>query len=91
MTIWKAVLIYLCLINLIAFILYGVDKKKAERHAWRIPESTLILLAVIGGGLGAYSAMHVFHHKTKHPKFTILVPLFLALWTAGIGYCFLKF
>jgi len=87
---WKAVLIYLCIVNFVAFLLYGVDKKKAEHHQWRIPERTLLLVAALGGGIGSYSAMHVFHHKTQHPRFTILVPLFLAIWMAGIGYLYWK-
>lgn len=91
MKIWEIVLIYLCLINAAAFVLYGIDKKKAEAHAWRIPERTLIMMAVLGGGCGSYLAMNFFHHKTKHPKFTILVPLFLIIWAAGLIYCYYKF
>lgn len=87
---WKAVLIYLCIVNFVAFLLYGADKKKAEHHQWRIPERTLLLVAALGGGIGSYSAMHVFHHKMQHPRFTILVPLFLAIWMAGIGYLYWK-
>ena len=87
---WKIILIYLCIANAAAFILYGMDKKKAEHHQWRIPESTLILLAGIGGGLGSYSAMHAFHHKTQHKKFTILVPFFLILWAAVLIYLYMK-
>jgi uncharacterized membrane protein YsdA (DUF1294 family) len=86
----KIMIIYLCVINLIAFLLYGIDKKKAEHHAWRISENTLILMAVLGGGLGSYLAMHAFHHKTQHKKFTILVPFFLILWITGIVYFYLK-
>lgn len=66
--------------SIITFVFYGADKKKAMDHAWRIRESTLILLAFAGGAPGAYLGMRVFHHKTKHRKFRILVPLALVLW-----------
>lgn len=71
--------IYYILINLFAIILYFIDKRKAVADAWRIPEKTLILVAALGGGYGAYFAMKVFHHKTKKLKFKILVPLFAVL------------
>ncbi|MCE2615321.1 DUF1294 domain-containing protein [Phocaeicola oris] len=74
------------MINLIAFITYGIDKWKARYHRWRIPEATLILLAVTGGALGAFIGMKVFRHKTQHWKFKILVPLLLVLWMVVIGY-----
>lgn len=72
------VLTYLILINLGAFTAYGLDKKKAKRHVWRIPEHTLIGLAVIGGSLGALGGMLFFHHKTRHLKFKAGIPLILA-------------
>ena len=67
----------LLLINLLAFALYGIDKRKAKRSAWRIPEATLLLVAALGGSLGALLGMEFFRHKTKHWKFRVLVPLFL--------------
>ena len=70
------------LINLISFAAYGIDKRKARKDKWRIPESTLLMLAFIGGALGALAGMMVFHPKTKHWKFKILVPLFLLLQLA---------
>lgn len=76
--------IYLIIINLVAFAAYGVDKWKAIKDKWRIPEKTLILLAAIGGALGAYAGMRYFRHKTQHKKFTICVPLFLILWIIGL-------
>lgn len=76
--------IYLIIINLVAFTAYGVDKWKAKKDKWRIPEKTLILLAAIGGALGAYAGMRYFRHKTQHKKFTICVPLFLILWIIGL-------
>lgn len=71
--------IYLILINLTAFIMYGVDKQMAVRHKWRIPERTLIGIAVFGASLGALFGMITFHHKTKHKKFTIGVPAIIAV------------
>jgi len=69
----------LLLVNLLAFALYGIDKLKAKKGAWRIPESTLLLVAFLGGSLGALLGMELFRHKTKHAKFKVLVPLFLIL------------
>jgi uncharacterized membrane protein YsdA (DUF1294 family) len=78
--------IYLAIINVVAFTAYGLDKWKAKKSKWRTPESTLILFAAIGGALGAYAGMKCFRHKTQHKKFTILVPLFLIAWIAGLGW-----
>ena len=72
----------LLLVNIVAFAAYGIDKRKAQKNKWRIPESTLLLLAFIGGSLGALLGMRTFHHKTQHWKFKILVPLFLVLHLA---------
>ena len=82
-----AFLIYALAVNLTAFILYGADKKKAEKHKWRIPEATLILFAGIGGAVGALLGMYLFRHKTKHIKFLVTVPLFTVLWCAFVGIC----
>ncbi len=74
--------LYLIAINVITFIVYGIDKLKAKEHWWRISEATLLLLAVIGGSLGAWAGMYVFHHKTKHKKFKWGVPAILLLQLA---------
>ena len=74
--------VYLILINLITFIVYGVDKSLAIKHKWRISEATLIMLAVIGGSIGAFLGMQVFRHKTKHMKFVIGVPVIIVLQVA---------
>ncbi len=76
--------IYLAAVNLTAFIVYGADKAKARRRQWRVSERTLMALAALGGAYGARLAMSVFHHKTKHRKFTLGVPVFMALWAAGV-------
>ena len=78
----------LLLVNLLAFALYGIDKLKAKKSAWRIPESTLLLVAFLGGSLGALLGMELFRHKTKHAKFKVLVPLFLILHIALGVYIF---
>lgn len=73
----KKIAVYLVLINLLTFAAYGIDKRKAQKNAWRIKESTLLLLAAAGGSVGALLGMQIFRHKTKHPKFTVGVPLIL--------------
>ena len=66
-------------INLISFLAYGIDKKKARKGTWRIPERVLLGLAACGGAAGAYAGMHVFHHKTLNATFRTFVPVCLAL------------
>ena len=70
---------YLIAINIITLLVYGIDKLKARKSQWRIPESTLLLLAVIGGSIGAWLGMKVWHHKTMHKKFKYGVPLIIAI------------
>ena len=78
--IFKIITAWLIVINMIAFIAYGVDKHRAIAKKWRIPEATLIMLALIGGAPGALIGMFVFRHKTKKPKFYITVPLLAVIW-----------
>ena len=72
-------LYYLIAINAITFITYGIDKWKARKNKWRIPESTLLLLAVFGGSIGAFLGMRVWRHKTMHKKFKYGIPSILVL------------
>lgn len=72
-------IIYLILINLIAFLAMYVDKRKAKYGKWRIPEQTLFILALIGGSIGAIAGMYTFHHKTKKLRFSIGFPVILVL------------
>ena len=74
----KILLAYLVIINAVAFILMLVDKIKAKKNLWRIPEATLFLMAVIGGSIGSLLGMYTFRHKTKHIKFIVGMPLILA-------------
>ena len=78
----KDILLLLIAVNLVSFALYGLDKLKAKKGLWRIRESTLLLVAALGGSLGALLGMEVFRHKTRHWKFKVLVPVFLALHIA---------
>ena len=78
---------YLILMNLIAFALYGIDKRRAKQGAWRISEYTLLLVALLGGSLGALLGMRYFRHKTRHGKFRYGIPLILLL-QLGLGLYF---
>ena len=78
------VIIYLVLINLAAFVLMGLDKRKAKKNLWRIPEKTLFLSAILGGSAGAIAGMDVFHHKNRHWYFVIGMPLILVI-QIGLG------
>lgn len=71
------IIIYLLAINAVTFVVYGIDKIKAKRAKWRIPEATLLLQAAIGGSIGAWLGMKVWHHKTLHKKFRFGVPAIL--------------
>ena len=71
--------VYLLLINAAAFGFMFADKQFAKHHTWRIPEAVLLLLCALGGSLGGLLGMWLCHHKTKKPKFYLLVPLFLAI------------
>ena len=75
----KLLLLYFLVINLAAFIMYGIDKRKAIKKKWRIPENMLIGIVLIGGGIGAELGMHIFQHKTRHKKFTIGVPAIVVI------------
>ena len=69
----------LTVVNAVAFIVYGIDKYRARNAKWRIPEATLLMLAVVGGSVGAWLGMNAWHHKTRHRKFRYGVPAILLL------------
>lgn len=77
----RMIFLYLMAVNIITFIVFGIDKQRAKNHEWRISEATLIGLAVIGGSVGALLGMRFFRHKTKHKKFTVGIPAILMLQT----------
>ncbi|MCR5686200.1 MAG: DUF1294 domain-containing protein [Lachnospiraceae bacterium] len=74
---------YLIIINAAAFVLFGIDKKRAKSSEWRIPEKTLFAAALLGGSTGAIAGMYIFRHKTKHWYFVIGMPLILILQIVG--------
>ncbi|MBQ7382432.1 MAG: DUF1294 domain-containing protein [Paludibacteraceae bacterium] len=78
------ILIYLAVINIVAFFLYGIDKWKAQHDKWRITEATLLWIAVAGGSLGALLGMKLWHHKTQHAKFKYGLPVILILQIAAL-------
>ena len=80
----NALLYYLIVINIVTFQVYGIDKWKAKQGSWRISEATLLILAVIGGSIGALLGMRVWHHKTMHKKFKYGLPLILLVQIALI-------
>ena len=75
----KNIIIYLIVINIIGFLAMFIDKQKAKKGRWRIPENTLFMLTLLGGGIGTISGMYVFRHKTKKLKFTLGMPAILIL------------
>lgn len=82
--------IYLAVINLIAFIAFGIDKRKAVQGKWRIPEARLMLYAFLGGSVGALFGMALFHHKTKKPLFVLGVPAVLLIEGGIFLYLLMK-
>lgn len=75
----KLLIVYLLLINALEFLLMHIDKQRARKKMWRIPEFVLLFFAAIGGSIGCISGMRTFHHKTRHPVFSIGVPLMFSL------------
>ena len=78
------IILYLAVINLTGFLMMGIDKRKARKRAWRIPEATLFVIALVGGSLGTTIGMHVFHHKTRHWYFLYGMPAILLLQIAVV-------
>lgn len=88
----KNLLLYLAAINLVAFFLYGVDKWKSRHNKWRVTEARLLAIALLGGSLGAFLGMKLWHHKTQHPRFRFGLPLILFLHIviafAAVYFCY---
>ena len=82
---WKEIVIgYLLVANMVGFAIMGIDKSRAKRHAWRIPEKILFLASLLGGSIGTWAGMYVFRHKTKHWYFVVGMPAILLLQAAGL-------
>ena len=82
--VWIAVITWLIIINLTAFAVFGIDKKRAKKGQWRIPEKTLFLSAILGGSIGAILGMYIFHHKTKHWYFQFGSPAIMIVQIAAV-------
>ena len=82
---------YLLAINIASFFLYGIDKYKAKKGRWRISEAILLLMAVIGGSIGAWAGMRLWHHKTMHKKFKYGIPLIIIMQVALAVYLLTNF
>ena len=77
---------YLLAVNIATFLLYGIDKYKAKKGKWRISEATLLTMAAIGGSIGAWAGMRLWHHKTMHKKFKYGIPLIITFQVALAVY-----
>lgn len=88
---YRILIIYLIVTNIVTFFVYGIDKRKARRDKWRISEMALLTLAVLGGSVGAWLGMRVWHHKTAHKKFKYGVPLILLAQIAIALFVMLKY
>lgn len=84
------VLQYLAVINVATFLTYGLDKWKAKRSKWRIREAALLMLAALGGSIGAWLGMKVWHHKTQHKKFKYGIPIIILVQAIIIWYFFFR-
>ena len=82
----NALICYIVVINLVSFMMFGIDKYKARRGQWRISEATLLAVAAIGGSIGVWMGMKVWHHKTLHSKFRYGVPIMLLVHIALMAY-----
>lgn len=90
MTCHTILAVYLTLINVVAFLAFGIDKLKAKKGWWRIPEATLLTLAIVGGSLGALLGMKLWHHKTLHRKFCYGIPAIIVAQLLLVGYFLMK-
>ena len=84
----KYCLYYLLFINIITFMMYGIDKLKAKKGKWRISEATLLMMAIVGGSIGAWAGMQIWHHKTMHKKFRYGIPTIIIMQIALVVYLY---
>lgn len=87
----KNLIIYLIIMNIFGFLIMLIDKKKAEKDKWRIPEKTLLLVSLFGGSIGTLAGMYVFHHKTKKARFFIGMPMILIFQIIVAVYVIVKY
>ena len=87
----EEIICYLLAINIATFLLYGIDKYKAKKGKWRISEATLLTMAAIGGSIGAWAGMRLWHHKTMHKKFKYGIPLIIIMQVALAVYLLTNF
>ena len=82
----EEIICYLLAVNIVTFLLYGIDKYKAKKGKWRISEATLLTMAAIGGSIGAWAGMRLWHHKTMHKKFKYGIPIIIIMQIAVCVY-----
>ena len=82
----EEIICYLLAVNIATFLLYGIDKYKAKKNQWRISEATLLTMAAIGGSIGAWVGMRIWHHKTMHKKFKYGIPVIIIFQVALAVY-----
>ena len=82
----EEIICFLLAINIATFLLYGIDKYKAKKNQWRISEATLLTMAAMGGSIGAWAGMRLWHHKTMHKKFKYGIPVIIIMQIALVGY-----
>ena len=82
----EEIICYLLAVNIATFLLYGIDKYKAKKGRWRISEATLLMMAVIGGSIGAWAGMRLWHNKTMHKKFKYGIPIIIILQVCLVVY-----
>ena len=87
----EEIICYLLAVNIVTFLLYGIDKYKAKKGKWRISEATLLTMADIGGSIGAWAGMRLWHHKTMHKKFKYGIPVIIILQVALAVYLLTNF
>ena len=87
----EEIICYLLAVNIVTFLLYGIDKYKAKKNQWRISEATLLTMAAIGGSIGAWVGMRIWHHKTMHKKFKYGIPVIIILQVALAVYLLTNF
>ena len=87
----EEIICYLLAVNIVTFLLYGIDKYKAKKGKWRISEATLLTMAAIGGSIGAWAGMRLWHHKTMHKKFKYGIPVIIIMQIALAVYLLTNF